>query len=54
MTKIAADGTSSNDNSRDYTVTRTETVSPEGIIVIHFTVTPKETETETEKPSEKE
>ena len=48
MTKIAADGTSSNDNSRDYTVTRTETVSPEGITIIHYVVT-KKTETEEEK-----
>jgi hypothetical protein len=48
MTTIAADGTSSNDNSRDYTVTRTETVSPEGITIIHYVVT-KKTEAEKEE-----
>jgi hypothetical protein len=38
MTTINADGTSSNDKSRDYTVIRTETVSPEGIIIINIKV----------------
>ena len=42
MTTISANGTSSNDNDRDYTTVRTETVSPEGIIVIRFVCTPKE------------
>ena len=41
MTTISANGTSSNDNDRNYTVIRTETVSPEGIIVINFKCIPK-------------
>ena len=42
MTTIFANGTSSNDDNRPYTCVRTETVSPEGIIVIRFVCTPKE------------
>jgi hypothetical protein len=43
MTTISANGTSSNDDdNRSYTTVRTETVSPEGIIVIRFVCTPKE------------
>lgn len=41
MTTIAANGTSSNDDNRPYTVVRTETVSPEGIIIINFKCIPK-------------
>jgi hypothetical protein len=41
MEHCSTTGISSNDGNLPYTVIRTETISPEGIVIVNFAIVPK-------------
>jgi hypothetical protein len=41
MEHCSTTGISSNDGNRPYRIIRTETISPQGIVIVHIAVVPK-------------